>query len=145
MAGVATGVVRPVMQAKIADIPVGKAAVLVAAMGVGDVGKALVHRVSGGKLPQWLTGLILAWGLTNTKMIRNFLGADVAELAALAIVADTINDQFNLRQRTSDILSGLFGGTTVSSSPPTFQKNLGQATPVQLQPAGVGGLYRGIF
>jgi len=112
--------IRPITQFKVADVPVGKAITLSAAMGIGDVIKALVARFSGGKVPPIATGALLAWAMVNQKGLKNMLGADIAELSALAILADTLDDQVNVRQRTSDFLSRFFGGQTISKSPPVW-------------------------
>ena len=114
------GALRPVTKMEVVGLPIGKAAVLTVAMGVGDVGKALAYKLSGNKVPQWLTGLGLAWAVVNIKGIKNLLGPEVAELVALGIIADSLDDQIDLRNRTSTFLGNLFGQQVVSKSPPVM-------------------------
>jgi len=124
MAGALAGVVQPAMRFNVQKVPVGKAAILAVAMGIGDVGKALVAQATSQFAPQlgtWsqlLAGFGFAWVLANVKGVKNIVGADVAELAGLAVMADTINDQFRLRENTTNILGNLFGQKIVSKSPP---------------------------
>ena len=136
------GAVRGVTQFKVANLQVGKAATLVVAMGVGDVVKALTTKVSGGKVPQWVGGLLLAYALANIKQVRNILGPDLAELAALGILADSIDDQADLQQKTANWLAKLFKlGVVVSASPPVLRPPAATGAPNLSE---LNYLYRGL-
>ena len=125
--------VRPLTDFQVARVPVGKAVALTAFMGLGDAVKGVV----AAKVPapaglpagtvQLITGFGLAWVVANVKPVRNLLGDELATLAALGIVADTINDQLRIQDRAANLVGGLFGGTVVSHSPPQFTRGGGRA------------------
>lgn len=143
-AGALGGVLRPISKIEFAGVAVGQAAVLVMAMGIGDVLKATAHRLSGGRVPQWLVGVGVAWVVANWKPVRAFLGSEGADLAALAVLADSIDDQFDLRNQTSKFLGQLTGQTIVSGSPPVATPLRNNVTRPIASPR-VGDIYAGIF
>ena len=128
MAVSVAGALRPLTGFEIAKIPLGKAVVLAGGMGVGDFLKALTHRLSGGRLPQWATGLAVAWALQNVKQLRDLVGPDTAELVSLVIVADTLNDQLDIQRRTANLLASFMPGRlgVVSNSPPVLMPGRGR-------------------
>ena len=138
--------VRPIKGIEFANIPIGRAVIFTGAMGVGDVLKALVFSLSGGRVPQIMTGLAASWALVNVKMIKNLLGPDIAELAALGIMADTINDQFALREQVSNLLSRFLPGApaVVSKSPPVLVAGRGRPVTGR-NVAARGDIYSSLF
>ena len=138
-------VMKPLKTMEFAKIPVGKAAIFTVAMGLGDFIKAATFTMSGGRVPQMAVGLLVAWALMNVKMLKNVLGPDVSELAALGVVADTINDQFAIRERTANLLSGFLPGGpgVVSKSPPVLVR--GRGRPVTQRMTGRTDIYGSLF
>ena len=129
-----TGLLAPVADFEVAGIPVGRAALLSVGMGAGDVLKALARQVG---VPPLVGGLAVAWAVVNVDFIRKNLGSEVAQLWALGILADTINDQVNLTRMTTDFLAGLFGVRVASASPPrVVDRNTNKVS---------GDLYAGVF
>ena len=128
MASALAPVIKPISTFQVAKVPVGKALVLSAGMGFGDVLKALVARfapagIAGSPgMAQLLTGFAAAWALSNTKFVRNILGPELSDLVGLAIMADTIDDQVNVRQTVTNFLAQLTGGTVVSRSPSVWSR-----------------------
>ena len=133
--GAASGILSPVVDFDIAGIPVGRAALLSVGMGAGDVLKALARQVG---VPPLVGGLAVAWAVVNVDFIKKNLGSEVAQLWALGILADTINDQINLTKMTTDFLGGLFGVQVVSNSPP-------QVVNRNANSRARGDLYAGVF
>ena len=101
---------------RIANIPVGAAVTMTVGMGIGDTLKGFMARW----VPPMWSGLILAAVLPNIKFLKDILGDRTVELMSLGILADTVNDQFALQQKTSNLLAGFIkpGATVVSASPP---------------------------
>jgi len=151
-----SGALKPISSFEIAKIPVGQAAVLSVGMGVGDVIKAVAAQFApaNGGMSQMFAGLATAWALNNLKMVRDLIGADLARLVSLAIVADTINDQVNLQANTANFIAGLTGGRVVSQSPPVWRQralrsgnsNSGMtgANRGTVQGMASSGMYRGV-
>ena len=110
------GALRPVLHAKVAGLPVGPAVIYAGSIGVGDFVKGTVHGLSGGRVPQWASGLLLVWAL-NTRQGKSLVGSDVAEIASVAILADTINDQMDIQGKVSNFFGSLVGRSITSRSP----------------------------
>jgi len=159
MAQSISNALKPVVSFEVAKVPVGQGAALAVGMGIGDVVKALAATFTpSGQAPgmvQLIAGIGLAWGLNNVKQVKNLIGADLARLISLAIVADTLNDHANLQQRTSDMIAGLTGGRVVSNSPPVWHRRqlpagnsnagLAGANRGTVQGTPRSGLYQGVF
>jgi len=108
--------IEPIAKFEIMDAPVGKAIVMTAGMGVFDALK--------GFLRQWIppiaSGLLIGIALPQVGFVKRMLGPTATELLSLAVIADTINDQFALQQKVGDWVAGIVkpGSRVISTSPP---------------------------
>lgn len=110
------GILSKVATYKIAELPVG--AVAVGAV-VGGVGDALAGVITGfvPSAPTWALKGGLAF--VAAKYGEKFLGSSGAQVGALFLAYDAVQELFNIRASISNIIGGLTG-KIVKHSPPQF-------------------------
>lgn len=110
------GQLADVAKWQIASIPIGAVAVGAAVGGIGDAAAGLV-RGFAPQAPSWAVKGALAWATINWG--SKWLGKEAAQMGALFLTYDAVQELFNIRQSVANIVGGLTG-KVVSFSPPAF-------------------------
>lgn len=92
---------------KVAKIPIGQAALLLAGLGISDV---LVGSISGiTKMPGLISGPALAI-LLQLGAVKKLVGSTMADVLAATAVAVGIDQQIALREKTSALVGRIVPG-----------------------------------
>lgn len=114
------GIMGKIASVRVLDVPLGKAFLLTAFMGINDALRGTLQSVA--KIPDQAGAPLLAILWRKVGAIRGFVGDDASELLSQTAIASAIDDWLNISQTVSSQLSALTGGLGT----PMISPDLGQ-------------------
>lgn len=91
---------------RIAELPVGKAALYTAGFGLAD---ALIAAVTRLRVPAIAAGPVVAFGAIKLGPVRKFLGTTGSEILGITAVAVSVDQALRIRERIRGLMEKVTG------------------------------------
>ena len=122
----AKGMLEGLSEIRPFGLPIGAVGGGLVIQGAADALGAVVNGFSNNKIPSWAVKGVMAFALV--KWGHKVVGNDMAQVGALLVTADAVQDLVNIRGSVNNIVNGLTG-RVVHNSPPTLTGPAGVTKP----------------